>query len=535
MSCIMKRSLVFLSLLSLVLGGCEEDNQPVKTGFTPIVQSVLVADSQTGEPVPDSQLITLSEDKLSIHLDTNQAVALLLEVSTKDAKANATVVSGSDWMKVRELSSDTKPGQVQRMLVTLSANEDASGRIGVVVLSNDKYPHQKSVVMIRQRGSSSKGDIGEYSPTIISVTAINPMNDQPLPYPKHKTEPPFASIQVDTYDTYTLLLEVLGTVSPAEGRVHQGDWLTLLDQTSDQSETTRTFRLHIQQNASPNPRIGSVELYNSKVPDQKILIEVRQVGKKKLQDPENIRDRLALNYVAEWNVDTLGNFIKTHDNVENQRGLIPFMEARTLFATPLAIERADYILPSVMQWLAIVPEDGVYSRSDKLALSLSETCMVGGRVIESKNDYLNIKATHTTYAIRFKGDKEQQSVWRYVYMDNSSGSGKMLMIEERHMAQGSDWTLETIASDAFWEQDREEVVTRYFSTPGYAVGNFYTHSPDYDDIRLCGEVGIYWTSTSAGEEQAWAMEVLDPQVRTRDFYGKIDGHSMRPFRQTLMK
>ena len=109
------------------------------------------------------------------------------------------------------------------------------------------------------------------------------------------------------------------------------------------------------------------------------------------------------------------------------------------------------------------------------------------------------------------------------------------MIQERYMPQESDWTLEGIANDAFWEQDKDQIVTRYFSTPGCATGNFYTHSPNYQDIRLVGEVGIYWSSTPNGEEQSWAMEVLDPQVRTRDFYSNIDGQSVRPFRQTLMQ
>ena len=56
--------------------------------------------------------------------------------------------------------------------------------------------------------------------------------------------------------------------------------------------------------------------------------------------------------------------------------------------------------------------DGVYSRANDLKLELPETCMVGGRVIETLGSYLNVKETHTTYAIRFIGDKEQQSVWR---------------------------------------------------------------------------------------------------------------------------
>ena len=531
----MRRNIILLPLLALLLWSCEEGSQPndQKTTFAPIVESVSAADCQTGKPISDSHSFTTSEDKLTIQVSTTDPFALLLGVSTQDAQATASIVTGADWIKVREIDPSK---EAQHFLVTLAANANDAGRVGVIVLSNSKDSKQKTFVTIHQRGSVQQGGDGEYAPTIVAVTGINPMTDQPLERPRHVTEAPFTSIRLETYDTYALLLEVLGSSAPAQGKVMQGDeWLTLLDNTSDKSAKTRFFKLHIQQNTSPNPRVGAIELYNSKAPDQKILVEIRQIGKKALHEPDNERDRLVLNYVAEWNIDTLGNFITTHNNIENQKGLFSFMAARGLFATPLTIEGTTYILPSAMQWFAIVPVDGVYSRSEKIELNLPESCMVGGRVVETKNDYLNVKSTHTTYAIRFKGDKEQQSVWRYVYKDNPAGSGKILMIQERYMPQESDWTLEGIANDAFWEQDKDQIVTRYFSTPGCATGNFYTHSPNYQDLRLVGEVGIYWSSTPNGEEQSWAMEVLDPQVRTRDFYSNIDGQSVRPFRQTLMQ
>ncbi|MFR6435486.1 BACON domain-containing protein [Porphyromonas sp.] len=531
----MRRNIILLPLLALLLWSCEEGSQPndQKTTFAPIVESVSAADSQTGKPISDSHSFTTSEDKLTIQVSTTDPFALLLGVSTQDAQATASIVTGADWIKVREIDPSK---EAQHFLVTLAANANDAGRVGVIVLSNSKDSKQKTFVTIHQRGSVQQGGDGEYAPTIVAVTGINPMTDQPLERPRHVTEAPFTSIRLETYDTYALLLEVLGSSAPAQGKVVQGDeWLTLLDNTSDKSAKTRFFKLHIQQNTSPNPRVGAIELYNSKAPDQKILVEIRQIAKKALHEPDNERDRLVLNYVAEWNVDTLGNFITTHNNIENQKGLFSFMAARGLFATPLTIEETTYILPSAMQWFAIVPVDGVYSRANDLKLELPETCMVGGRVIETLGSYLNVKETHTTYAIRFIGDKEQQSVWRYVYKDNPAGSGKILMIQERHMSQDSNWTLEGIANDTFWEKDKDQIVTRFFSTPGYAVGNFYTHSPNYNDIELVGEVGIYWSSTPAGEEQSWAMEVLDPQVRTRDFYGNIDGQNVRPFRQSLMQ
>ena len=530
----MKRDIILFSLLSVLLWSCGEDissSEPT-IGVAPIVESVSAANPQTGEPIDGSQLFTISEDKLTVYVDIADPFALLFEVSTKEAKAIVSVVAGTEWLKVRELTSDD---EAQHILISLSANSGDSGRVGVIVLSNDKSPQQKTTITIHQRGTSQQGDPEEYAPKIIAVTAIDPMTDLPLDHPKHIAVAPFTSIKVESNDTYVLLLEVLGLVSPAQGKVIQGEWLTLYEKHTEESTNIQTFKLHIQPNVSTNERVGAIELYNSKAPDQKILVEIKQVGKKELHEPENIRDRLALNYVAEWNIDTLANFIKTYDNIENQRGLMSFMEARKLFALPISIDGVDYILPSAMQWVSIVPIDGVYSRANDLKLELPETCMVGGRMIETLGSYLNVKETHTTYAIRFIGDKEQQSVWRYVYKDNPAGSGKILMIQERHMSQDSNWTLEGIANDAFWEQDKDQIVTRYFSTPGWAVGNFYTHSPNYNDIELVGEVGIYWSSTPAGEEQSWAMEVLDPQVRTRDFYGNIDGQNVRPFRQTLMR
>jgi hypothetical protein len=499
-----------------------------------VIESVSAADINTGEPLSAQEHFSVSDGNQTIRLDVSDAFAFRLKVTTKGARATATVVSGNGWLKVRELTNESD--QEQLFLIVLSGNGEASGRVGVVALVNDKFPQERRVVSIYQRGSSTSGDTDEYAPVIVSVVAINPMNDQPLVNPKHITSSPFTSIKVGTHDTYALLFEVLGMPSPAAGRVHFGDWLSLSEQSTGMSgSTTRMFRLHIQQNGTPNSRAGSIEFYNTKAPAQKIIIEIRQDGKKELHEPENIRDRLALNYVAEWNVDRKLAFITTHDNKENQKALFSFVDATTLFAQPVTVEGRNYILPSCMQWLSIVPIEGVYSRSDKLELNLSETCMVGGRTIESKNHYLNVKSTHTTYAIRFIGDKEQQSVWRYVYKDNPSGSGKILTIEERHMTPEASWTLESISNDTFWEQDRDQVVIRCFSTPGYALGNPYTGQPDNNRIEYFGECGFYWSSTSAGVEQAWAMEVLDPQVRTRDFYAKIDGNSIRPFRQTLME
>lgn len=237
----MRRNIILLPLLALLLWSCEEGSQPndQKTTFAPIVESVSAADSQTGKPISDSHSFSTSEDKLTIQVSTTDPFALLLGVSTQDAQATASIVTGADWIKVREIDPSK---EAQHFLVTLAANANDAGRVGVIVLSNSKDSKQKTFVTIHQRGSVQQGGDGEYAPTIVAVTGINPMTDQPLERLRHVTEAPFTSIRLETYDTYALLLEVLGSSAPAQGKVMQGDeWLTLLDNTSDKSAKTRFF------------------------------------------------------------------------------------------------------------------------------------------------------------------------------------------------------------------------------------------------------------------------------------------------------
>lgn len=531
---------IFLACAAMLSGcflaGCGEEDRPKAEGAAPVIVSVAEADRETGEPIGGSSArITTEGDMQLIRVTGCAEIALLIKVKTKDAAADAVAVSGAAWIKISERTGQAETDGVQLFLVALDENKLSAGRMGIIVFSNRQHPQKKIAVTIGHQGNVSGEGADEFAPTIISVIGIDPMSDQPLGSPRHSATPPFTKVSVQTEQTYKLLFTVLGNHSPAVGRVVSGeDWLVLSETVNENPDRTQHFKLLVQANAGTNMRSGTIEFYNSADPNQKLLTAVIQSTGKEMEEPQNAKDRLVLNYVAEWNVDGNLNFIKSHNIAANQKALYSFEDARTMMGSPVSIEGIDYILPSALQWCAIVPIEGVYSRSDKPMYGLEETCMVGGRMVISANDYLNVKETYTTYAIRFKGDDEQQSAWRYTYTDNPEGEGKILLIEQVHMSEKDQWTVEDISNNTFWEQHHAQIVSRRFSTPGYAVGSFYTHKPT-DEILHAGECGFYWSSDSAGEEQAWAMEVLEPQARTRDFYAKIDGHSIRPFKRTLMR
>lgn len=529
----LKIYILFIYLItSIFFFGCNDnENEPMSSnGYAPTIESVSAVDLNLKEIVSSNEL-NFSKERLVVNVKTSERFGLQFNVETKDASANMTVASGSDWIVRDNVNNKSEQGQYFRVI--LKRNEMPGTRVGVLVFYNEKNPKMKTEVSIIQRGTSSATE-EEYAPIITSVIALDPMTEAPTDNINHLSKDPFININITTPSTYKILLEVVSNKSPTEGKVLSGsDWLSLSEVKKESIRNVQYFKLVVMSNISDSQRSGSIALYNTKNKGQQLIIGIHQIGHKAKQDPENIKDRLALNYVSEWNIDKSKKFIKTYNNKKNQVGLVSFQAALNLFNSNVFIDGEEYILPSALQWMSIVPSDGVYSRSEKRITDQEETCMVGGRIIESLNDYLNIKDEFTTYAIRFKGDEEQQSAWRYVYKENPEG-GKILVVEERHMPEGTNWTLDDISNKAFWNKDRDQTVQRFFPTPGYALGNFYTKEPS-DKIELEGECGFCWTSTSAGYEQAWAMEVLKPQVRVRDFYAKIDGHNIRPFRKTLMK
>ncbi|KXB33959.1 hypothetical protein HMPREF1869_01366 [Bacteroidales bacterium KA00251] len=183
-----------------------------------------------------------------------------------------------------------------------------------------------------------------------------------------------------------------------------------------------------------------------------------------------------LRYVAEYNINKAGDGFVTDKYATNVSGYFQTVMAMRLFANT-TIGGKPYHLPSREEWQSIFPSMKVVDKADPkditqaplLGISFkepfsktsSEEVEVAGERVVCHQEMKGL-GDNKCYALRYKGTK-YQSAWKYEFV--KINNYQVLQITSRNV--GKDVTLEAIAQDAYWQQNRGRDVVRIIPASGF--------------------------------------------------------------------
>lgn len=214
------------------------------------------------------------------------------------------------------------------------------------------------------------------------------------------------------------------------------------------------------------------------------------IVRKKASTPA-VTKKHPLLYVAKYNMAPEGiAFVKSC--APDVSGYFTFDEAVEKFSA-VKINGVDYHLPSVEEWLAIVPmsrrESPDYVDFDESAdfPDMEEEVVIAGEKFTSLNDYRAL-SENTTYALRFKGTK-MLSAWKYEYTQYDNYP--VMAITSRFLEESdANLTIDQICEEAFWDNNKESDVVRYFPASGFAVQS---------NLRADDPYAFFWSATSPND------------------------------------
>ncbi len=189
-----------------------------------------------------------------------------------------------------------------------------------------------------------------------------------------------------------------------------------------------------------------------------------------------------LSYVAEYNINPAGDGFVGDLTACNISGYFNYNNAVTQFGN-ITIGGQRYHLPSYEEWCSIAPSTmWVNYGTNNSYDNQSETVTVAGNIYNMTSDFRNNAAATTTYALRYKGT-HLVSAWKYQCIGYGTNNCH-LKITSRSV-YGQTITVDDITNAAFWDNNTENDVVRYFPASG--------NSEDPGDV---GKGGAFWSSTS---------------------------------------
>lgn len=229
------------------------------------------------------------------------------------------------------------------------------------------------------------------------------------------------------------------------------------------------------------------------------------------------RAKLPIDYVAEYNLTSEGNFATTHDATKS--GYFRWKDLSKLTLPE------GYHIPSVYEWYGIFPNDYKYLTFDKAysALNVEETVEVNGKKYSFHADYKGL-GNGTAYSIKCKGDESKfTSACRYRVVGLSKNNpNAYLEVTVRPIEQNSNTTIEDIASDLFWNSNSEGDVIRIFPAIGL------TEKLPQTEIVQLGLFGYYWSLTAKNPEYSFEFGFSSKYANV-DYYSIDYGFGIRPF------
>ncbi len=229
--------------------------------------------------------------------------------------------------------------------------------------------------------------------------------------------------------------------------------------------------------------------------------------------PKVERPKMAIEYVAEYNLTSDNEFAQTHDNGVAKR--YKWSDAVERFAN-VEIGGVRYHLPSKHELAAIVPPYGdgasvIYKYSSSHT-GTSEAVEVNKVKKTYSASYLS-KGGGICYALRFgkaeqaaeegfeaAADNSMLCAYRYERMGDfyEGNTESRLKVTVCHLGKDFKGTIGNIADEAWWKDHASETIERIFPASGY-------DHEDYGEGRYSGLQGYCWSSTANGESTSWGM------------------------------
>lgn len=276
---------IFLYLLlpfTLLLGitACDKEGEPASPSQAPEIIAITAVDASGN--VLATPTHTVSGDKSVVDVATAEAYALAIDIKLPSAEPKALVKSGSPWLSVSKATKER--GELVRFVVHIAANESEDGRVGSIDFVNATDPTKMVSLLITQRGAgTTPGSV----PVILAVEAVNGESGAPLSEPKHKTQAPYTTIEVETAEAYYLNLRVESHSSPADIVVVSGsDWLRA-ELLKEESESVQTFRVSLSASQLTTKRYGQIRLFNKKDPSKHLIVNLIQKEGAKPAQPKS--------------------------------------------------------------------------------------------------------------------------------------------------------------------------------------------------------------------------------------------------------
>ena len=246
-------------------------------------------------------------------------------------------------------------------------------------------------------------------------------------------------------------------------------------------------------------------------------------------DPPVIKAATPLDYVSEKNLTLAGDPAKS---------FFTYSEALT------AVPQGTHV-GSRYEWAGIIPlvtnleEPTLIFQQASEHLAVEEAIQIGDIKATYSSDYKNM-GNGISYALRlapakaaaeegFPPAQDKKLLTAYRYQVSEGKDGGLLTVTVRHLGESFDGTIEEIAQESFWTQNKQDDVERQFPFAG---------AVDDGELVYVGTDGFYWTSTPDGDTSAYyvwigegAAGIFDDGKLVKDY--RQMGHSVRPFKDHI--
>lgn len=246
-------------------------------------------------------------------------------------------------------------------------------------------------------------------------------------------------------------------------------------------------------------------------------------------DPPVVKAATPLDYVSEENLILAGDPAKS---------FFTYSEALT------AVPQGTHV-GSRYEWAGIIPlvtnleEPTLIFQQASEHLAVEEAIQIGDTKATYSSDYKNM-GNGISYALRlapakaaaeegFPPAQDKKLLTAYRYQVSEGKDGGLLTVTVRHLGESFDGTIEEIAQESFWAQNKQDDVERQFPFAG---------AVDDGELVYVGTDGFYWTSTPDGDTSAYYVWIGEGAAGIFDDGKLVEnyrqmGHSVRPFADHL--
>ncbi|WP_299366649.1 hypothetical protein [uncultured Porphyromonas sp.] len=245
--------------------------------------------------------------------------------------------------------------------------------------------------------------------------------------------------------------------------------------------------------------------------------------------PPIVKVTTPLDYISEENLTLEGDPAKS---------FFTYSEALT------AVPQGTHV-GSRYEWAGIIPlvtnleEPTLTFQVASEHLAVEEAIQIGDTKATYSSDYKNM-GNGISYALRlapakaaaeegFPPAQDKKLLTAYRYQVSEGKEGSLLTVTVRHLGESFDGTIEEVAQESFWTQDKQDDVERRFPFAG---------AVDDGNQVYVGTDGFYWTSTPDGDTSAYyvwigmgAAGIFDDGKLVENYLQM--GHSVRPFADHL--